>query len=320
MEYATVLGGTGLLGKATTDALLKRGFSVKILVRSVEKYKEMYIDGKIPGRVDVIEGEIDSNIALATALEYSDTVFFCYNTEYKQWESDLPRWTSKIGDLCATTQAKIIYPGCVINYGANTQSPITEESDQNTSAEKGQLKIALEQRLGTSSTKGATLVIVRMPELFGFTDNDQIISQIFKAAIDKKPAYWYGDPNLTHEFLFAEDAAEALVNIAISEKTNDTMINLSGHRVTPDQFIRLIYDNVSIIENPPYHIKNKFETGIKAILSKKQAQLNELLYVYSHELLLDNSKYQKIIGEQKLTDLKESIVKTLNWFQYWYSQ
>ena len=110
MQSVAVLGASGVLGKAVVDELLKQNFLVKILVRDIEKFMLLYPDEKLSGRVNVVQGDLDTNQSLATVLEFVDTIFVCFNTEFHKWGSDMIRWIDRIADLAVALEARIVYP------------------------------------------------------------------------------------------------------------------------------------------------------------------------------------------------------------------
>ena len=72
MRSVAVLGATGALGKATVDELINKNISVKILVRDIEEYKALYPQQKFPGRINVVQGDLDTNQSIANVMENVD--------------------------------------------------------------------------------------------------------------------------------------------------------------------------------------------------------------------------------------------------------
>ncbi|MHA2170794.1 MAG: NmrA family NAD(P)-binding protein [Candidatus Kariarchaeaceae archaeon] len=321
IETAIVLGATGGIGKAVTDALIFRNINTKILVRSQKKYLSLYPDEKLPGRVSVVEGELDSNLALATALEYADTVFVCFNTSFRHWSKKMPKWIARVADLSAALQARIIFPGNIYNFGATDALRITEEHPQDAHTRKGQLRIALEQRLIRSALEGASLTILRFPDFFGPAVTTHPVSSVFHSALSQKRCSWYGDPYNQHEFISTIDAGEVMVQAALEPKAADTVLHVGGYEsITAHEFIKLVYEEVHSDLSNHYTIIPEWKLRLTGLLKRDISELSEMLYLYRGSMILDSSKYEQIVGPRPVRPFSETIKETVNWYKFWLKQ
>ncbi|MHA2249452.1 MAG: NmrA family NAD(P)-binding protein [Candidatus Kariarchaeaceae archaeon] len=321
MENATVLGASGALGKAVTDALISRNIPTKILVRSKEKYLSLYPGGNIPGQVEVIEGDLDSNLALATVLEFTETVFLCYNTPYHRWSKDMVRWTARVSDLAAALQARLVFPGNVYNFGKTGAQRVNEEYPQNTHTEKGQLRIALEQRMARAAMEGATLTILRLPEVYGPAVFMQNIMPIFQSALQNKTCRWYGNPQAMFEFVSTIDAGEAMVQAALEPKAADTVLHLPGpEAITAHDWISMIYKEAGANLEQIYSITSKWTLRFAGIFNKQAAEFIEMLHLYEEPVLMDGTKFKQIVGPSPVRSYQETIKETIEWYKYWFAR
>lgn len=71
-----VIGATGKVGGHAVDALLRRGASVRVYVRSQAKARARFAsDGSLPAGLDVAVGELDDDDALSAAARGTDVAF-----------------------------------------------------------------------------------------------------------------------------------------------------------------------------------------------------------------------------------------------------
>lgn len=316
IDQAVVLGGTGGLGKAVVDELISRNIPTKVLVRSLEKFKSLYPDQKYPGRVSVLEGELDSNQALAIACEHVDTIFVCFNTELDKWSERMPRWISRISDIAAALGARIVYPGNISNFGYSEAQRITEEHPQNAHTSIGQLSIALEQRMARAIGEGASLTILRFPHLFGPAMVSNIMGRNFDNLMNGKSAIWYGDTSIEMEFLYTKDAAMAMVEAALNPQAADTILHYPGIAISPISFIQKFCDFCSCGENSIERISS-LKSGWKSFVSREFPLEKELFYLYTKPQILDGTKFEKIVGDLARTSLETALSSTYEWFLYW---
>ncbi|OLS28938.1 MAG: GDP-L-fucose synthase [Candidatus Heimdallarchaeota archaeon LC_2] len=317
MRSVAVLGATGALGKATVDELIKQKISVKILVRDIEKYKALYPKQKVPGRVNAVQGDLDTNQSIATVMENIDTVFLCYNTNLQYWERDMINWTDKIAKVAAALEARIIYPGCKLNYGIK-DAPISEEDTQNANSEIGQLKIALEKRLYRAAQEGAKLTIIRFSPIYGPADFNSQFSKVFEAAIKNRASTWIGNVDINHDFLYSKDAANVFVKAALSENAVNKVFHFEGKKILVKEWISKIYKFVGSEIPYKYNIQSELEDKIKGLFSKEKKLKNQLRYFTENEIYFDGSLFKKEIGSVQITPFDTSLPETLDWYKYWF--
>lgn len=316
IEQAVVLGGSGGLGKAVVDALISRNIPTKVLVRDIEKFKSLYPDNVYPGKVNVLEGDMDNNQALAVACEHTDTIFVCFKPPHTKLAKDMPRWISRVADIGAALGARIMYPGNMSNYGETDAKRITEEHPQNAPTNTGQLSIVFEQRLARAIPEGASLTIIRFPHIFGPAVINDLMYPVFSSAFQNKPSTWYGQPFLDHEFLYNMDAGEAMVLAALSPAAADTILHFPGIVLRSHDWLDKIHA-IAGSTSTSYNLKKKWVLGMKSIFSSSTPEFKELLYLFENSLLLDGSKFDNIVGKIERTPMEEAIKSTLDWYRYW---
>lgn len=318
MRSVAVLGASGVLGKSIVDELIKQNISVKILVRDIERYKSLYPNEQLPGRVNVVQGDLDTNQSLATVLEFVDTIFICFNTELDKWGTDMIRWIDRIASLASALEARIVYPGCVYNFGIH-QNDLTEESEQNAPSEIGQLKIAVEKRLYRAAQEGANLTIVRLPEIYGPADLNSPLRFVFENAINNKVSKWRGDLKIKHEFIYSKDAAKALVRAGSSDKGQDKVFHYSGTIIPVDELVNQIHSLANSTVQPKIEIVPKIKEKLYGLISNKIRLQTQLRYLNENEIFLDDKLYIQELGEIERIPLSISLKETIEWYQHWFS-
>ncbi len=70
-----VIGGTGMLGRPVVRRLLKDGFSVRVLVRSIEKARKI-----LPPSAEIVAGDLENVSSLESAVRGCDAVYVSVET------------------------------------------------------------------------------------------------------------------------------------------------------------------------------------------------------------------------------------------------
>lgn len=307
IEQACVLGGTGLLGWNIVNALIAQQIPTKVLVRDINKFKSLYPTGKPPGEIDVLEGSMDLNQAIAIVCEDADVIFPCFDTD-KNRSATLPRWVSKTADIAAAINANLIYPGTTNVFRESEARKITEEHPLDAISMEGRLHIALEQRIARSVAEGASVTLVRLPPLFGPAGSNAF-SRVFSNAVSKRPTTWYGDNTLEREILYSVDAARIMVALAQCDASINVVINLPGKTITPKSWVAQIYEKLG--HEGPYMVNpSAFNQLIHKLFSREPEPEQ-----YGPRVFLDGTKINQILDQITYTSMDEAISQTLEWFK-----
>ena len=99
-ELHLVLGGSGAIGKAVIEELIKRNLSV----RAIERSKK--VDG-----IETINIDLMDSKKTQTAITGASYVYLCIGLEYnsKVWLSKWPVIVQNVINACSSTNAKLIF-------------------------------------------------------------------------------------------------------------------------------------------------------------------------------------------------------------------
>ncbi len=127
-------------------------------------------------------------------------------------------------------------------------------------------------------------------------DDGRVVSNFITQAISSKPLTVYGDGKQTRSFCFISDMVEGLVAAGESEKTKGEVINMGNpNEYTIEQISKVILDL----------------TGSKSSLSFWPQRLGD----DPDRRKPDISKAKSMIGWEPKIELKEGLIKTIDYFK-----
>lgn len=160
MKTALVIGINGNFGHEMAQALKARGWQIRALARSPEKF---------PTWVKTNErflGDSQNKQHMALAANGCDLLVYAANPPYHRWPELALAMLEPTCSVAEANKLHILFPGNV--YGFQPQpEPIHEQIAQAPFHEKASIRIQMEQRLKAASERGARVTIVRAGDFIG---------------------------------------------------------------------------------------------------------------------------------------------------------
>ena len=161
---ALVLGATGGVGGAIAQALSRRGWCVRALVRNPAAVAHGWQGGSITW----VEGDALNRADVVAAAAGADAIVHAVNPPgYRNWgRLVLPMIDNTIAAAHAAGGVRIVLPGTIYNFDPTRCAVIDEATPQMPQSRKGEIRRALETRLEMAAPYVPSL-IVRAGDFFG---------------------------------------------------------------------------------------------------------------------------------------------------------
>jgi len=304
MTTCLVLGGNGFIGSHLVEALLRKGFSVKVFGDFKSRTKNL---DTISHRIEIIRGDFLCEPDLAAAMQNVEFLFHYISTTNPVTSFDNPRYdveTNIIGSIRMMELAvkndikKIIFPstGGTI-YGEPDHVPINEAAPTNPLNPYAISKLTLEKYLNYFFIQyGMDYLVVRYSNPYGRRQNphgNQGVIPIFlnKIKNDEAPVI-YGDGMSVRDYIYIDDAIDATIAL-FDKKIVDKIYNVgSGKGVSINQLIDIMATITDRDVTPIYQNDNRN---------------------YIKKVILDIKKVQSHTGWYPKVDLAQGIGITWDW-------
>jgi len=306
---ALVLGATGGAGGEIAQALLRRGWQVRALVRYPAKAT------RLPSEFALVRGDAMQRADVVAAAEGVDVIVHAVNPPgYRNWGALVGPMLENTLAAAEHFGARIAFPGTVYNYGPDAGTELAEDAPQNPKTKKGALRVGLEKRLSQAAASGkARVLILRAGDYFGPRPGNNWFSQGLVKPGKPVTAISYPGPfEIGHAWAYLPDLGETFARLLEreAELAPFERFHFCGHWLEPGVAMahairKAIGREVPIRPMPWWLLK---------ILSPTNETLRELMevrYLWQGPLRLDNTKLAAFLGEEPRTPLDDAVRATL---------
>ncbi|WP_394137807.1 SDR family NAD(P)-dependent oxidoreductase [Cytobacillus oceanisediminis] len=307
-KTAAVLGATGGMGYALTEALCHKNIRTIAFARSEEnllKYKEEW-----GPNAEVFAGDAMNQADVEKAVSEADAVFHAINIPYQNWDPALSIILDHILDVCRKQNKPFIYVDNIYSYGRHSM-PATETSAKNPHTKKGKLRQTLIEKIRNS---GVPYIIAHFPDFYGPHTGNTLLQYTFQQIVDKNKGMFVGKTTIPREFIFIKDGAKALADLALKEEAYGEVWNIPGAgTITGEEIARI----ASRLLNKQVSFKPVHKWMIRAIgvFDPFMKEYTEMMYLNETPVILDGSKYEKRIGDLPKTTYEDGIKQSLEHLQ-----
>lgn len=308
---ALVLGANGGVGSEIATALVRRGWTVKALVRDVAAAARRWSGEAAPAW---IKGDaMDAAAVLAAAQGVSVIVHAVNPPGYRDWDRfALPMLDNTIAAAKAVG-AGIMLPGNVYNFAPDLRRP-SEESPQRPTTRKGAIRVEMETRLRDAASAGTPSLIVRCGDFFGPRAANNWFSQgLVKPGKPVTSITYPGDRGVGHQWAYLPDVAETVARLL--ERRHElepfAVFHMEGHW-DPDG-TRMIAAIRHAAGNAAIPVR-RFPWWAAALASPFVTlfrEIREMRYLWRTPVHMPNAKLTKFLGNEPHTDWDAAVRATL---------
>ncbi len=133
MSINHVVLGTGAIGRAVMEELIKRGESVRMVNRSGKM-------DEVPARVEVVASDLYDQAKVKEVTRDTKVVYQASQARYDEWPEKFPLLQKSIIDGLTGSAAKLVIVENLYMYGDTNGKPITEDTPHHAHTRKGRVR------------------------------------------------------------------------------------------------------------------------------------------------------------------------------------
>lgn len=310
MSELHVVLGTGAIGRAAAEELVKRGKTVRMVNRSGKM-------AEAAEGVEVVATDLYDPANVREVTRGAKVVYQCSQPNYTEWPQKFPPLQQSIIDGLTGSGAKLIIVENLYMYGLTNGVPMTEEMPHNTHTRKGKTRSEMSKAaLAAHSAGKVRVAIARGSDFFGpwGLGTTAMGERTFYSMLQGKAANLVGDIDAPHTHTYIKDFGKALVILGEREEADGQVWHVPNEspRVTQREMVNMIAQEMDI--EPKMNAMGKSMMWLGGLFIPEAREAVEMMYEFEQPFIVDSSKFEGTFGIQA-TPMQEAIRETVAWYK-----
>ncbi len=310
MSVNHVVLGTGAIGRAAANELVKRGETVRMVSRSGKM-------DETPAGVEVVSADLYDSAKVKEVTRGAKVVYQASQPEYTQWPEKFPSLQKSIIDGLSGSEAKLVLVENLYMYGEVNGSSMTEDMPHNAHTRKGKTRSEMSKAAFEAHKAGKLKVTAaRGSDFFGLwgLPTAAMGERTFYPMIAGKAASLVGNIDIPHTHTFIPDFGKALVILGERSEADGHAWHVPNDnpRVTQREMAKMIADELGLPLKVSAMGKAMMWMGGLFIPEAKESV--EMMYEFEKPFIVDSSRFEEIFG-MKATPMKDAIKETVAWYK-----
>jgi nucleoside-diphosphate-sugar epimerase len=220
-----VLGANGRFGRAAVRAFAAAGWQVTAQTRRapldawplgvIGLQAELPLT-PLPADASVAALRAELPAALLAAAAQADVIVHALNPDYTRWDTLLAPLTARVLALADGSEALLMLPGNVYNFGTELPAVLREDTPFVANAPRARLRIELEAALAEAARQGRVRsVVIRAGDFLAPAGGgDTMLELAIARQLGRGRISLMGQADLPHAWAWLPDLAEVFVRVA----------------------------------------------------------------------------------------------------------
>jgi nucleoside-diphosphate-sugar epimerase len=309
MSIKHVILGTGALGRAAMEELVRRGESVRMVNRSGKM-------DEVPAGVQVVASDLYDPARVREVTREAQVVYQASQPNYNQWPEKFPLLQKSIIDGLTGSQAKLVLVENLYMYGDTNGKPVTEDTPYNAHTRKGRVRGEISRAAFQAHKEGRLRVTAaRGGNFFGpWGTSSTMGGRAFYPLLRGKPAQLIGRTDLPHSHTYVKDFGSALVILGERAEADGQAWHVPNDQpgMSQSELVRMFAEEAGV--EPKISSMGKLMMAIGGLFIPEAKETVEMMYEFDKPFIVDSSKFEKTFGV-KATPIREAIRETVNWYK-----
>lgn len=299
-----VVLGAGAVARAVVGAATSRGIDVEVVSRSgteIHGARAIAADVRDIGRLSKI-------------VRGAGAVYQSAQPEYHRWPQEFPALQQRVAAAVRGSDAVLVAVENLYGYGPVT-GPIREDLPLAATTRKGTVRAEMWRSLETAHAAGDLRVTAgRASDFFGpHAEGSVVGDRFFGPLVSGGKAEVMGDPDALHSYTYVRDFGEALVRLALDERSLGRPWHVPNAPAVSTRVFLELSASVAGVE-PRHVVRTRFQLRLAGLFIPPARETVEMLYEFEEDFVVDDSAYVATFGSHA-TDLAVSLGETVRWWR-----
>jgi nucleoside-diphosphate-sugar epimerase len=309
MNTNHVVLGTGAIGRAVMEELVKRGESVRMVNRSGKM-------DEVPAIVEVLASDLYDPAKVKEVTKGAKVVYQAAQPNYNEWPEKFPLLQKSIIDGLTGSDAKLVLIENLYMYGEVNSKPMTENAPYNAHTRKGRVRGEISRTAFNAHKDGRVRVTsARGGNFFGPWGTDSTMgARAFYPLLHGKPAQLIGRTDLPHSHTYVKDFGKALVILGERSEADGQAWHVPNDmpHLTQGELVRMFAEEAGV--ELKISSMGKLMMRIGGLFIPEAKETVEMMYEFDQPFIVDSSKFEKTFG-MKATPMREAMRETVAWYK-----
>lgn len=310
MTVDHVVLGTGAIGRAVAEDLIRRGESVRMVNRS----------GRLdepPTGVKVVASDLYDPASVREMTRGARVVYQAARPNYNEWPEKFPPLQKAILEGLTGSQAKLVIVENLYMYGAAYGKPMTEDTPHNARTRKGRVRSDMSKAALEAHRDGRVRVTIgRGSDFFGPWGLEQTTmgARVFYPLFRGKSAQVIGRSDLPHTHTYLPDFGKALVILGERAEADGQAWHVPNDmpHITQGEIVRMFAEEAGL--EAKMSGMGRLMLWIGGLFVPEAKETLEMLYEFDQPFIVDSSKFERTFG-MRATPMREAIKETVAWYR-----
>lgn len=310
MSAKHVVLGTGAIGRAIMNELVRRGESVRMVNRSGKM-------DEVPAGVEVVASDVYDPAKIKEVTRGAQVVYQSAQPEYTEWVQKFPPMQKAIIDGLTGSNAKLVIVENLYMYGDVNGIPQTEDLPHNAHTRKGRVRSEISNAAIEAHRAGKLRVTSgRGSDFFGpwGLPTAAMGERTFYPLLHGKPANLIGNVDAPHTHTYIPDFGKALVILGERDEADGKPWHVPNDspRISQREMLTLITTEMGIA--PKFSAMGRTMMWLGGLFIPEAKETVEMMYEFEKPFIVDSSRFEKTFGT-RATPMKEAIKTTVAWYK-----
>lgn len=311
MSAAHVVLGTGAIGRAVMEELVRRGESVRMVNRSGRM-------DEVPAGVEVRTADLYDPAQVKEVTRGAKVVYQAAVPPYHQVAEKFSLLQKSIIEGLIGSNSKLVLVENLYMYGATNGNPMTEDFPYNAHTRKGEARSQASIAAFEAHRAGKVRVTSgRGSDYFGPWGAESATtmgSRQLYPLLQGKTVQMIGRIDIPHTHTYLKDFGKALVILGERAEADGQVWHVPNDQpqVTQAEMMKMFAKEAGVELR-----MSRAGAGMlrfAGLFSPPAKELVEMMYEFDQPFIVDSSKFEKTFGMQA-TPMRAAIRETVTWYQ-----